>query len=764
MRCLKTALHFETAMLWLALASLASGQASPGQASSGQSSKAQSAPAPAVSAEAAGRLPVTRVILYKNGVGYFEHSGHVRGSQDVNVDFTTAQLNDVLKSLTVLDLGKGRITGVSYNSTAPLEKRLGSLRLPVGDNPTTAQFLDALRGAKIEVRNGSQSASGRLLSIEEREIAVRTASRSGDDDEKAKIGLTQVSLVTESGDVRIFDLTPSTTVRVIEKDVNEEVGKYLGLVASTRDQDVRRMTISTAGSGERDLLVSYISEVPVWKSTYRIVIPNDVANGGKPLLQGWAIVDNTVGEDWRNVELSLVAGAPQSFVEELSQPYYARRPVVALPQNAMLTPQTHEATMEMDRLETFAKLQPPPAVVNGGVVGGVPGGVPGGAMGGVIGGPTHGGGIGSGYGGSTGGGTFRASLGKLPNVGYVPRPDSTEYAGWLESGTTVGQTQELGDLFEYKLKDRVTIRKNQSALVPILQSRIDAEKVSVWNPSESSVLRALWLNNTSNLTLDGGSFNVLEGDAFAGEGLMDAIKPGEKRLLSYAADLGVLVEAKQKAENQRVTSIVIAHGMMTHRTEERQEHTYTIRNRDTAPRVVVIEHPARPGWKLDDGETPAESSASFHRFRLTLEPQKTTALVVKEFRPVTNHYVLTNVTDTDIKYFLDQKMINPDVEKALRKVVAQKNEIAGLDATITGRKAQVAGIADDQQRVRENMKALKGSAEEKALVERYVRELNDQEDHVQSLRHEIADLQQKRDSAQSSLNEMIEALQMTVTL
>src|SRR5579871_5892301 len=118
----------------------------------------------------AARLPVTRVILYKNGVGYFEHSGHVRGSQDVNVDFTTAQLNDVLKSLTVLDLGKGRITGVSYNSTAPLERRLGSLRLPVGENPTTAQFLDALRGARIEVRSGSASASGRLLSIEEREV------------------------------------------------------------------------------------------------------------------------------------------------------------------------------------------------------------------------------------------------------------------------------------------------------------------------------------------------------------------------------------------------------------------------------------------------------------------------------------------------------------------------------------------------------------------------------------------------------------------
>ena len=734
-------MHFsKAAVLWLMLVAVSSGQSST---------------PPANPADSAARLPVTRVILYKNGVGYFEHAGHVRGNQDVNVDFTTAQLNDVLKSLTVLDLGKGRITGVSYNSAAPLEKRLGSLRLPVGENPTTAQFLDALRGARVEIHSGSLSASGRLLSIEEREVLTGHDAPKGDgnDDEKStgRIGLTQVSLVSDSGEVRLFDLTPSTSVRITEKEVNEEVGKYLGLVASTRDQDVRRMTISTAGDGERNLLVSYISEVPVWKSTYRIVMPSE----GKPLLQGWAIVDNTVGEDWKDVELSLVAGAPQSFVQELSQPYYTRRPVVALPENAMLTPQTHEATME------DVPAPPPPAMIRGGVVGGVPGGVAGGSIGGVIGSvmgraPNVGmPGSGSGGGVGVGGGAYKA---------WAGRPDATEVAETLESGTTVGQSQEVGDLFEYKLADRVTIKKNQSALVPILQSRIDAEKVSVWNPSESSVLRALWVNNTSDLTLDGGSFNVLEGDAFAGEGLMDAIKPGEKRILSYAADLGVLVDAKQKADNQRVTRVVIAHGTMTQSTQERQENTYTIRNRDTSARSVVIEHPARPGWKLADDEKPAESSASFHRFRLTVEPKKTATLLVKEYRPIMNSYALTNVSDSQIKFFLDQKMINPDVEKALRRIVSQKNDITVIDAVITGRRAQVTSISDDQQRVRENMKALKGSAEEKALVERYVKELNEQEDRVQALRREISELQQKRDAAQSALNGMIEALQMEVTL
>jgi hypothetical protein len=708
--------------------------------SSGQSSTPAANPA-----DSAARLPVTRVILYKNGVGYFEHAGHVRGSQDVNVDFTTAQLNDVLKSLTVLDLGKGRITGVSYNSNAPLAKRLGSLHLPVGENPTTAQFLDALRGARLEVRSGGESATGRLLSIDEREIPIK-----GDQ----KITVDQISIVSDAGEVRVFDLTPATSVRVAEKEVNEEVGKYLGLVASTRDQDVRRMTISTAGEGERDLLVSYISEVPVWKSTYRIVIPNE----GKPLLQGWAIVDNTVGEDWKNVELALVAGAPQSFVQELSQPYYTRRPVVPLPENAMLSPQTHEATME-EKQEIPNAGAAGPVSVDTAVVNGVPGGVAGASFDKLqnfakLQQPKR---VGAGNGSGAGGGMYES-------MGMVPRPNATEVAESLEASTSTAQTRDLGDLFEYKLKDHVTIRKNQSALVPILQSRIDAEKVSVWNPSERSVLRALLMNNTSDLTLDGGSFNVLEGDAFAGEGLMDPVKPGEKRLLSYAADLGVLVDAKQKAENQHVTKVIIAHGTMTQMTQERQENTYTIRNRDSAARTVVIEHPARAGWKLTDDVTPAESSASFHRFRLSVEPKKTTTLTVKEYRPILNSYQLTNVTDDQIKYFLVQKMINIETERVLRKVILQKNDIAQLDATIAGRRTQITSISEDQQRVRENMKALKGSSEEKALVERYVKELNEQEDRMQSLRREITDLQAKREAAQKTLNETIEALQMEVTL
>lgn len=675
------------------------------------------------------QLPVTRVILYKNGVGYFEHGGRVRGSQDVNIDFTTAQLNDVLKSLTVLDLGKGRITGVSYNSTAPLERRLGLLRLPVGENPTTASFLSALRGARLEVTSGSASAIGTLLSVDEREII-------GKNDEKMK--LQQLSVITDSGEVRTFDLTPATSVRILEKDLNQEISKYMKLMSSSRDQDVRRMTISTAGNGERDLLVSYISEVPVWKSTYRIVVPSQ----GKPLLQGWAVVDNTVGEDWKNVQLSLVAGAPQSFVQELSQPYYARRPVVGLPENAMITPQMHEPTMEAREavtVEAAPTMEIPMKTRNQS-----PEASPGGSAGGV----------GAAVSGRAVYGLMQPNAGKLADTFMARAQD--------DSG--LPRTQELGDLFEYKLQDRVTIPKNQSALVPILQARVDAEKVSVWNPAENRALRALWVENSSGLTLDGGSFNVLEEDAFAGEGLMDAIKPGEKRLLSYAADLGLLVDAKQESEQQRVTRIAILRGAMFQSTEEQQQKAYTIRNRDNSPRTVIIEHPVRAGWKLLEGEQPAESTTSYYRFRVTVEPNKTAKLVVKEFLPLTNRYELSNITDDQIKFFLSQKTINPQVERALRRVASAKDEIAAIDAQIATRKTQMSSIAEDQQRVRENMKALKGSAQEKALIERYAREMNEQEDKVQTLHREMADLRQKREAAQKVLDDMIEGMTLEAKL
>src|ERR1051325_6527017 len=502
------------------------------------------------------KLPVKRVVLYKNGVGYFEHLGSIRNSQDVAIAFTSNQLNDVLKSLTVLDLDGGSIGGVAYGSAAPVERQLGDLRLSLGEKSSLTEFLGALRGARLEVRTATGVITGRLLSVER-----KTRMGGG-----ATLEVDYLSLITESGEVKTTEVSPSFSVRLLERGLAGKVDRYLDVVGANREADVRRMVISTVGSGERSLFVSYISEVPVWKATYRIVLNAKRA----PLLQGWAIVDNTVGQDWEKVQLSLVAGAPQSFVQNLSQPYYSRRPVVPLPGALSAAPQTYEATLvpgsgritgvvadATDAAISGARLR---AYDAGGVLAGettadaagryelqgMPEGpirldveapgfrrvfvegvttteghavqnvhLPAGATVETVtvraaagslntttstvtarsGGTGSGKGLGSGAG--LGGGT--ANKASLPGSPVSARPASTgpsEGAAARSRTGSAARAPELGDLFEYKLKEPITIPKNRSALVPIVQTSIAAAKVSVWNEGAGlpPAQRGLWFD------------------------------------------------------------------------------------------------------------------------------------------------------------------------------------------------------------------------------------------------------------------------------
>jgi Carboxypeptidase regulatory-like domain len=747
---------------------------------------------PSTEASSNGVLPVKRVVLYKNGVGYFEHTARVHGTQNLSIDFTSSQLNDVLKSLTAVDLGDGRISSVRYNSIAPLDERLKSLRLPFGEQVTRAGFLQAMRGARVEVHNGASSAVGRLLSVE----SSRRQDAKGN-----FMDVTEFSVMTDNGEMKNFELNPATSVRIADRDLNDEVGRYLGLIGSSRARDVRRMMMTATGSGDREVFVSYISEVPIWKSTYRIIFPEKA--GERPLLQGWAIVDNTIGEDWKDVQLSLIAGAPQSFVQNISQPFYTRRPVVALPESVMLTPQSHDAT-----LEQYYKLQNASGIGGGafgagaaltalqGTVKDPAGAVIPSAQVTVRNEETGASQV------TTTDANGHYSFSNVPagnSALFVSSPGFKRYElsnfnlgvgrtndidASLELGSAVelvtvqaaapslhtesslvgmagkqsaeAEGKSAGDFFEYNLKQKISVTRNQSALVPILQNHIEAEKVTLWN-EDSPPLRAIWIKNTSGQVLDAGTFNVLEGDAFAGEGVSENIHPDERRLLSYAADSAVHVkyEDESNGENQ-YTRIKIAKGIMVLRQEQRAKKKYTIRNADTEVRQVIVEYPAQEGWELTkDTPKPEESSAFFHRFRVAVEPAKSSELTVGSFHPEQTTYELTNLDSDEVELLVKQKRVTPVMQQAFDRILAQKNKIGDLDLQINQRKAEGDQITADQNRIRENMKALKGSSEERSLLQRYAKQLDAQEDRLASLRGESDSLRKQRDSAQADLVLMI---------
>jgi hypothetical protein len=749
-----------------------------------------------VSAPAApAALPVRRVVLYKTGVGYFEHVGRVRGTQSVSIDFNTDQLNDVLKSLTILDLSDGRIANVSFNSEAPLAQRLGAQALPVGEQTTLLELLRTLRGARLEIRTARGLVTGRLVSVERRERAK--------DDGPARDELTVMS---ESGELRSVELTPAVSVKLAERDSAEQVGAYLGLLASNRAQNHRRMTIAAVGTGVRDLLVSYVSEVPVWKTTYRLVMPSK--SGGKPMLQGWAIVDNTVGEDWNDVELSLVAGAPQSFIQKLSQPVYTQRSVVGMARTSLPAPQIHQEpisdkavglhgrvvdssgapvpgvavmaidpnrrrfdavsdaqgryslsmlaagtyrmefalsgfkTVTIDALTLMHPGQIVPDII-----------MPVGALAESIrvSGET---GLerydGRPYVGVVSGGIVAGLAGGVP-----PPPPAAPTRAFIEerlaNAQVTAQTQDLGDLFEYRVAGPITIRKNQSALVPILKTDIGIQRVSIWNERTGArPLRSLWLTNSSGLTLDAGSVTVLQDATFAGEGLIDPLKPGEQ------------VESRRGDDRRAIMRVRIDRGVAVQHSEQRMRKVYTIHNSDVVARTVVVEHPVTPGWTLANGVEPAETSLTSYRFLVPVEAKGTATLSVEERRPTEARYTISQLTDDQIALFVRDARENVRLTQALGAIQTKKSAVATLIAEMRTRSVEATRISEDQTRLRENMRSLKGSGGERQLLERYVAQLNRQEDRVDALRREAAGLQEKLERAQAELAAMIEAVSVDV--
>lgn len=311
------------------------------------------------------------------------------------------------------------------------------------------------------------------------------------------------------------------------------------------------------------------------------------------------------------MQLSLIAGAPQSFIQPLSVPYYSRRPEIGLPQEAQLTPQTHESGNEVEEaLSSPAKLPKAIGRIGSGMAAGVAGN---------FGGPVRSAGV---Y-GFSGQADANGAPGRIREAPAPPAPYEQSAQNSLTPNTT---TAKFDDYFAYNLTEPITIRKNESALVPILQTKIDAERVTLWSSRQPTPLRALWITNTSNLTLDRGSFSIVENGNFGGEGLLDPVHPAEKRLLSYAVDEAVRVTTDYSHNTERIDRITVSKGVLKQSTLDVSEIEYLVHNAAAEPRSVIIEHPVRAGWTLYSEIKPIETTRTVNRFRVATPPGETVRL------------------------------------------------------------------------------------------------------------------------------------------
>ena len=301
--------------------------------------------------------------------------------------------------------------------------------------------------------------------------------------------------------------------------------------------------------------------------------------------------------------------------------------------------------------------------------------------------------------------------------------------------------------------------------MPILNAEVDAERVSVWNRGQGSgrPLRGVWLTNSSALTLDGGSFSVVDANAFAGEGLLESVKPGEKRLLSYGADLAVLVKMEPGPYSGRVVKIVARDGVLISSQEDRAVWKYTARNEDTSARTLIVEHPVRPGWTMAEQPAVAEMSPNAARYRVSLPAKQEATLTVTERHAGDMTYRLVDLRragdrDPDPR----RAPAKPSLRRALQPLTDKRRRSRRRRRGCRRSTAQIAEIERDQQRVRENMKALRGTDEEKALTQRYTRQLGEQEDRLATLRADLVKATADRDARRRELSELAARLQFEI--
>ncbi|AGC42011.1 hypothetical protein MYSTI_00661 [Myxococcus stipitatus DSM 14675] len=662
-------------------------------------------------------LSIRRVVLYKHGVGYFERRGGVVGSSPLHLDFKARDMNDVLKSLTVLDLSGGSVSAVSYDSTKPLEQLLAEATIRIPEDGSLTALLGQIKGARVRARVGGGQVEGAIIGLESLALAAGETSL-----------VRPFLTLLVGGSLRTFDVLDISELEFLDEAVRKDLEFYLSTVLSSYKKDSKRMTILTSGEGEREVFVSYVLESPVWKTSYRILLDE----GEPPLLQGWALVDNTGDEDWVDVSLSLVAGLPVSFVHDLYNPRYMQRPVVEVRTEAAAAPVIPQESYEresavMDEMADEAEMlapPPPPAPMRSQ-------------------------------------GKLRKELASSRGGGG---PRLREVLAQSTPVTTL--TKEVGDLFEYGVDRPVTVHRNQSALVPILHRPFEGRRVLLYNRAtrEKNPMACIELKNTTGLTLEGGPVTVTEDERYVGEAMLDTMKPQDSRFVPFAVELGCVVSVEDKTDDGPVFRAVVSRGLLVTEFFHVRRTKYLVRNKSPRAQVLYVEHP-RTGWELDkDMPAPAETTDGFWRFKRELAAGAQEELVVAERTRGQRQYAISNLGSDEVAFFLSQRYVDKAMAEALREVMALREKVAALTREEQQLNTERAQLFKDQERIRSNIESLKSGASQRELVERFVTKLNEQEDRLEVITRELERMAKERQSATEELNRRVQSLSAVTDL
>lgn len=643
-------------------------------------------------------LPITHITLYKHGVGFFERCAAVSG-EEVTLSFRADEMNDILKSLTVVDRGGGQVLGVDYVTPQNREERLADCSIRLGDRSSLYDLLAGLRGRQVRLRlDQSETVSGILLGLDE-------------SPERQPLAGTLVSLLRDGSDeVQVVTLGRVQGVEILDE---RGVGDLRFFLQTALDQENTRSVTLRLSPGEHDLAVSYVAPAPTWRVSYRLVSePDEEGQGGRALLQGWGLFDNRLGEDLKDISLALVAGMPLSFVYDLTTPFTPERPVIKEERRVASGPVTFAAQSGAPKAEPAA--EPRVAALRAG-----------------------------------------RSLGMA-----APAPRRMDSESLQETVAVETTGEALGELFRYVIGTPVTVGRGRSALVPIISEELDYRKDLLYNRRQlpTHPVATLRLKNTTGLTLERGPATVIAGGEYVGEAILPLTAVGGEAALSYAVELGLKV-VEQSGSGREVRRLSIHGAYLQFEEWATRWREYRLTNSTAGPLTVLVEHPRTPHYDLFDTPSSQERTAEHLRFAVTVPAWGETTLKVQERRLTRRREELQKQSYEGLQRYLQRGLLDRRMLDQLAKLLTLWETVADYEKKLAKCDQEREKIYQAQQQIQGNMQPLSQAGKEGTLRARYVKQLESTEERLRSLEQREADLKTQIERVRQELEERLQGME-----
>jgi len=654
------------------------------------------AEAPVISASAMPQL--RRVMLSTGGVGYFEYEAEVTGNAELLMPVRMDQVDDILKSIVVFDAA-GNTGFVQLPSRAPLTDIFRGLPFGPGALESNEALISALKGAEVSVRAGT-SIEGRIISVNE-----ETASADGE----RTITRHRIGVMTEDG-LKQFILEEADTVSFADPVLNRQIGQALAAIAEHREGQGRTLKIRVNGSGSRKVTVAYVVETPLWKTSYRAT----ALDARTARLQGWAILENVTGNDWTNIDLTVVTGNPVTFRQALYATYYVNRPEVPV--------------------EIVGRILPRPDE----------GGVP-----------------------------ARAEASDMAFASAPPPPPPPPMAAPMEKvvitrGTSSGRPMqaaatESATQVTFRMPFAVSVMNGQSLAVPIVDKVVPGELVAVYQPetNERHPLAALKLSNTAGVSLPPGVLTLYRKDAdrtsHVGDAQLSSLPDGESRMLGFALDQKVLVDRDEKIQ-QTISKATLANSIFRASIVDQRTTVYTLKAALNEDRRIIIEHPRLQGWELVTPDPKAAEMTDI-AFRIPVDLKAGSILrqTITTQWARTEEQLLTDLEVDVILAYAGNTNLTPAQRNAFNRIADMKKTIATLQVQLQVEASARDRVYEEQGRIRDNIKAVPAGSD---LQARYLKSMGDLEDQAETHKRNIDRLDQQLATERQKLADYVSGLQL----